>query len=102
MAMEDAVCLAHCLHQQPDNIPVALSEYERARLARTAHVQRVSRQMGEVNHASGVAREARNRALAARNPRDYESNAWLFDSEGSSADAPSKSFSFWSPPTSTH
>jgi 2-polyprenyl-6-methoxyphenol hydroxylase-like FAD-dependent oxidoreductase len=102
MAIEDAVCLAHCLHQQPDNIPVALSEYERARLARTAHVQRVSRQMGEINHATGAAREARNRALAARNPRDYESNAWLFDPEASSADARSKSLSFWSPPTSTH
>jgi salicylate hydroxylase len=102
MAIEDAVCLAHCLHQQPDNIPVALGEYERARLARTAQVQQASRQMGEMNHATGEAREARNRALAARNPRDYESNAWLFDSGASSADAPSKSPSFWSPPTSTH
>jgi len=98
MAIEDAVCLAHCLHQQPDNIPVALGEYERARLARTAQVQQASRQMGEMNHATGEAREARNRALAARNPRDYESNAWLFDSEGSSAEAPSKSLSFWSDP----
>ena len=98
MAIEDAVCLAHCLHQQPDNIPAALGEYERARLARTAQVQQASRQMGEINHATGEAREARNRALAARNPRDYESNAWLFDSGASSADARSKNLSFWSDP----
>jgi hypothetical protein len=54
--------------------------------------------MGEMNHATGEAREARNRALAARNPRDYESNAWLFDSEASSAEDLSKRLSFWSDP----
>jgi salicylate hydroxylase len=100
MAIEDAVCLAKCLGEQPENVPAALSEYECARLARTSRVQVVSRQMGEFNHATGAARDARNRALAARNPRDYESNAWLFDSEGVAPEGYSMSRSFWSPTTS--
>jgi len=100
MAIEDAVCLAKCLGEQPENVPAALSKYERARLARTARVHVVSRQMGELNHATGAARDARNRALAARNPHDYESNAWLFDSEGVAPDTHSLSGSFWSPTAS--
>jgi 3-hydroxybenzoate 6-monooxygenase len=102
MAIEDAVCLAHCIHQQPEDIPVALTEYEHARLGRTGQVQRASRQMGEMNHATGEARETRNRALAARNPRDYESNAWLFDADASAANAQAKGLSFWSPPSGAH
>jgi 3-hydroxybenzoate 6-monooxygenase len=102
MAIEDAVCLSQCVHQRPDDIPAALSEYEQARFARTAQVQQASRQMGEINHATGAAREARNRALAARDPRDHESNAWLFDSAVPSAASPAKTRSFWAPPPSTH
>jgi 3-hydroxybenzoate 6-monooxygenase len=100
MAIEDAVCLAEYLGEEPGNIPAALSRYESARFPRTANVQLVSRRMGEANHASGEAREARNRALAARNPRDYESTAWLFDAEDLRT-ARSVNESFWSPATST-
>jgi 3-hydroxybenzoate 6-monooxygenase len=100
MAIEDAVCLARCLGDQIEDVPAALSRYERTRLPRTGRVQLVSRQMGEINHATGAARESRNRSLAARNPRDYESNAWLFDSEGESPDTHSMTPSFWSSTTS--
>jgi len=78
MAIEDAVCLARCLDEQSD-IAEALRDYESARFARTARVQLTSRKMGEINHATGAAREIRNRELASRDPNDHESNAWLFD-----------------------
>jgi 3-hydroxybenzoate 6-monooxygenase len=82
MALEDAVSLADRIAREPDNIPAALSEYERVRLERTASVQQTAREMGEIYHADGQAREARNRALAARDPDDHEPNAWLFGTDG--------------------
>jgi salicylate hydroxylase len=82
MAAEDAVCLAQCLARTPDDVPAAFSAYEAARFPRTASVQLVAREMGVANHLDGEARERRNAALAARDPRDHESNAWLFGSDG--------------------
>jgi 3-hydroxybenzoate 6-monooxygenase len=82
MAVEDAVSLADRIARQSDNVPAALSEYERVRLERTASVQQTAREMGEIYHADGQAREARNKALAARDPDDHEANAWLFGTEG--------------------
>jgi 3-hydroxybenzoate 6-monooxygenase len=82
MALEDAVSLADRIARQSDNLPAALSEYERVRLDRTASVQQTAREMGEIYHADGQAREARNKALAARDPDDHEANAWLFGTDG--------------------
>jgi 2-polyprenyl-6-methoxyphenol hydroxylase-like FAD-dependent oxidoreductase len=82
MALEDAVSLADRIARQSDNVPAALSEYERVRLERTASVQQTAREMGEIYHADGQAREARNKALAARDPDDHEPNAWLFGTDG--------------------
>jgi 2-polyprenyl-6-methoxyphenol hydroxylase-like FAD-dependent oxidoreductase len=82
MALEDAVSLADRIARQSDNVPAALSEYERVRLERTASVQQTAREMGEIYHADGQAREARNKALAARDPDDHELNAWLFGTDG--------------------
>ena len=82
MALEDAVSLADRIARQSDNVPVALSEYERIRLERTASIQQTAREMGEIYHADGQAREARNKALTARDPDDHEPNAWLFGTDG--------------------
>lgn len=82
MAIEDAVFLAERIAGQSDNIPAALSEYERVRLGRTRSVQETAREMGEIYHADGQAREARNQALAARDPDDHAPNAWLFGTDG--------------------
>ena len=82
MAFEDAVSLADRIARPSDDLPAALSEYERVRLERTASVQRTAREMGEIYHADGQAREARNKALAARDPDDHEANAWLFGTDG--------------------
>jgi 2-polyprenyl-6-methoxyphenol hydroxylase-like FAD-dependent oxidoreductase len=101
MAIEDAVCLANCL-EQTDDIAAGLQDYEHMRLPRTAQVQRLSRQMGVINHASGAARESRNKNLAARDPRDYESNAWLFEWQPSVLPAQTTAQSFWAPAKSPH
>ena len=79
MAIEDAVCLAERFSQQPRDLAGACREYEESRFERTRRVQEAAREMGRINHASGEAREARNRALSARDPDDHESSAWLFD-----------------------
>jgi salicylate hydroxylase len=82
MAVEDAVCLANCIADASNDIPSALRAYEHARSPRTSSVQLAAREMGEANHLDGEARERRNAALAARDPRDHESNAWLFETDG--------------------
>jgi salicylate hydroxylase len=97
MAIEDAITLAQCLDGRPDRVTAAFQEFERLRQPRTAHVQEASRQMGAINHATGAAREARNRSLAARDPRDYESTAWLFDWEPLAPVDPSPLRGFWEP-----
>ncbi len=82
MAVEDSVSLAEHLAETPNDIPSAFLAYEKARFPRTSSVQLAAREMGIANHLDGEARERRNAALAARDPRDHESNAWLFDTDG--------------------
>jgi 3-hydroxybenzoate 6-monooxygenase len=82
MALEDAASLADQIARRSNDIPTALSHYERARLERTASVQLTAREMGEIYHADGPAREARNQALSARDADDHEPNAWLFGTDG--------------------
>lgn len=85
MAIEDAVHLADALAETPD-VEEALARYEAARLPRTASVQRLARETGDVNHLDGAPREARNAALARRAADDYEGVAWLFGGDGPKPD----------------
>ena len=87
MAVEDGVALADAIAEMPDDPEAALRRYEEMRFARTASVQTAARETGEVNHASGEARERRNAVLATRRPDNYEAVAWLFGGEGVRADA---------------
>jgi len=82
MAVEDSVCLAARLAETPGDMPSAFLAYQNARYPRTASTQLVAREMGVANHLDGEARERRNAVLAARDPRDHESNAWLFETDG--------------------
>jgi 2-polyprenyl-6-methoxyphenol hydroxylase-like FAD-dependent oxidoreductase len=92
MAIEDAICLAEQFSQYPLDLTAACGEYEKSRFERTRRVQEAAREMGRMNHASGEAREARNRALSARDPDDHESNAWLFDGPKAVSGRPGQSF----------
>ena len=82
MAIEDAVRLADEVARTPADLPAALLAYEAARYERTASVQIAARETGEINHARGPAREARNAVLAKRQPNDHEAVSWLFEGEG--------------------
>ena len=85
MAIEDAVRLADELAASAD-IAAGLIRYERARYPRTASIQLLARETGEVNHLDGPARDSRNAALAARAPDDYDGIAWLFGGDGPKPD----------------
>jgi salicylate hydroxylase len=51
MAIEDAAVLADCMARYPDDPASAMRRYEKARLRRTARVQRAARSNGQVYHA---------------------------------------------------
>jgi salicylate hydroxylase len=65
MAIEDAVVVAEALAGSPDDPARAFRSYERARLRRTAHVQRASRRNNFVYHLGGVAARIRDATLSA-------------------------------------
>lgn len=60
MAIEDAAVLADKLKEHADNPEAGLRAYENARRARTARVQRTSRQQGSIYGKSGPEAAARN------------------------------------------
>jgi salicylate hydroxylase len=61
MAIEDAVTLGAALRATPGDVPAAFRAYQQARYLRTGRVQLTARLYGDIYHASGVARELRNR-----------------------------------------
>jgi salicylate hydroxylase len=80
MAIEDAVVIAQCLVQAPDDPTAALRNYEVARRARVRKVQRLAARNGARYHLSGVRAMVRNLAMqalgGARLLRHYD---WLYD-----------------------
>jgi salicylate hydroxylase len=81
MAMEDAVCLAETIEQNPDNIAASFNAYNRLRAPRTGRVQIGSRLIGEyIYHPDGAKAEVRDAAMRASTPKDfYNSLAWLYE-----------------------
>lgn len=71
MAIEDAVSLADLLHAVDYDYERAFREYPRRRLVRSARVQLASRELWEVYHAEGIAREVRDAGLEGRDEDDY-------------------------------
>jgi 3-hydroxybenzoate 6-monooxygenase len=88
MALEDAVCLSHCLAQQPDDMERALASYTTQRLVRTAHVQLQSRALGEhIYHPAGAHAMVRNAIMSAKTSEDYYGHlAWLYGGTGLSSE----------------
>ena len=79
MAMEDAVTLARALRAEGGDFERAFSRYESARIARTARVVLMTREMGRIYHAKGVERLVRNDLFRGRTPeRYYDSVEWLY------------------------
>jgi salicylate hydroxylase len=79
MALEDAVTLGEALHAGGGDFERGFGIYERARVARTARVVLMTREMGRIYHAKGVERLVRNDLWKDRTPqRYYDSLEWLY------------------------
>ena len=79
MALEDAVTLGRALAATGDDIAAAFLLYQRSRVARTARVVLMTREMGRIYHAHGVERLVRNDLWQGRSPeRFYDALEWLY------------------------
>ena len=79
MALEDAVTLGRALAATGDDIDAAFALYQRSRVARTARVVLMTREMGRIYHAKGVERLVRNELWRGRTPeRFYDALEWLY------------------------
>lgn len=83
MAMEDAVCLAHCLDTHHDT-EAALQDYQSRRKVRTARVQMNSRLIGDyIYHPDDAQAAVRDAVMRAKSPEDWcRQLAWLYGSNG--------------------
>jgi salicylate hydroxylase len=79
MAIEDAVTLGRALAACDDDIDAGFALYQRSRVARTARVVLMTREMGRIYHAHGVERLVRNDLWRGRTPeRFYDALEWLY------------------------
>jgi salicylate hydroxylase len=79
MALEDAVTLGEALREHPGDFGAAFRRYQQSRVARTARVVLLTREMGRIYHAKGVERLVRNDLWKGRTPeRYYDSLEWLY------------------------
>jgi len=79
MALEDAVTLGEALAAAGGDIEAGFAMYEKARVARTARVVLMTREMGRIYHAKGVERLVRNDLWRGRTPeRYYDAVEWLY------------------------
>ena len=79
MALEDAVTLGRALAACDDDLDAAFALYQRSRVARTARVVLMTREMGRIYHAHGIERLVRNDLWRGRSPeRFYDALEWLY------------------------
>jgi 2-polyprenyl-6-methoxyphenol hydroxylase-like FAD-dependent oxidoreductase len=79
MALEDGVTLGEAVRESGGDLPAAFARYQRSRVARTARVQLMTREMGRIYHAEGVERLVRNDLWRGRTqPRFYDALEWLY------------------------
>ena len=79
MAMEDAVTLGEALKLHNNDIAKAFTQYQNARVARTARIVYSAREMSRIFHAKGVERLVRNDLWKGRSPeRFYDAMQWLY------------------------
>jgi salicylate hydroxylase len=84
MALEDAVCLSHCVDQRAGDVERALADYVKQRIVRTARVQLQSRALGEhIYHPAGAHAQVRNAIMGAKSSENYYGHlAWLYGGNG--------------------
>jgi FAD-dependent urate hydroxylase len=82
MAIEDAVVLGRCLAERPDDLPGALSEYERIRRPRVEKVVAVGRRNGSGKTAGPIGAAVRDAMLPFFLKMAYRSGnpqSWILD-----------------------
>jgi 2-polyprenyl-6-methoxyphenol hydroxylase-like FAD-dependent oxidoreductase len=83
-AMEDAVVLAGCLADQPEDPAAALRRYEDIRRPRATRVQQMSRGRAESNHLpDGPAQQARDASFESEDPLAH--NGWIYGHDAEQA-----------------
>jgi salicylate hydroxylase len=79
-AIEDAVVLGAALRHAKGDWPQAFQLYQRARYLRTGRVQLTARFYGDIYHASGVARELRNRMFqSGEESAGFAGLKWMYE-----------------------
>jgi gentisate 1,2-dioxygenase/2-polyprenyl-6-methoxyphenol hydroxylase-like FAD-dependent oxidoreductase len=79
MALEDAVALGEAVRSAGGDLELGFVRYEQARVARTARVVLMAREMGRIYHAKGVERLVRNDLWRGRAPaRWFDAVEWLY------------------------
>lgn len=79
MALEDAVTLGEAVRSCGGDLEAGFARYERCRVARTARVVLMTREMGRIYHAKGVERLVRNELWKDRPPQRYhDALEWLY------------------------
>ena len=79
-AIEDAVVLGEAIRSTGGDVAEAFQKYQEARYLRTGRVQLTARFYGDIYHASGVARELRNRMFQGGNESaGFAGLKWMYD-----------------------
>jgi 2-polyprenyl-6-methoxyphenol hydroxylase-like FAD-dependent oxidoreductase len=79
-AIEDAVVLGAALKATPGDVAHAFRNYQQARYLRTGRVQLTARLYGDIYHASGVARELRNRMFqSGAESAGFAGLKWMYE-----------------------
>jgi salicylate hydroxylase len=79
-AIEDAVVLGEALKFTGGDVAPALEKYQQARYLRTGRVQLTARFYGDIYHASGVARELRNRMFqSGQESAGFAGLKWMYE-----------------------
>ena len=72
MAIEDSLILARCFEAENDNWQSALERYQRARMARTNHIQQISLERAESYMHNDPAKRAMGPSSGLGNAMDYD------------------------------
>lgn len=79
MALEDACVLSSAI-KNAGELESAFRNFSGSRFERTSAIQKRSRQLGNIYHARGVLRQARNAALKATPRRSFiKRMSWIYD-----------------------
>jgi len=79
-AIEDAVVLGEALKHTGNDVTTAFQKYQKARYLRTGRVQLTARFYGDIYHASGVARELRNRMFqSGQESAGFAGLKWMYE-----------------------